>query len=54
MEKATKAVADYSLHGNEPRHCGICTMFRKPDKCTAVKGWVNADIGICKFFEKRK
>lgn len=54
MSKATKAVAQYGLHGNEAKHCGICTMFRKPDQCTAVQGKVNANIGICKFFEKRK
>lgn len=53
MAKASKEEARYSLHGTEEEHCGVCTMFRRPGLCTSVQGRVNADIGICKYFEKR-
>ncbi len=54
MTKATKEDAQYALRGNEDRHCGVCTMFREPNRCTAVQGAVNADVGLCRYFEKRK
>lgn len=53
MAKATKEEADYTRCGTEAAHCGICTMFRRPDSCTAVQGKISPE-GHCKYFEKRK
>ena len=48
--KASKQTADYqsSPHNNEK--CLNCTMFRAPNKCTAVEGTISPD-GWCKWYE---
>ena len=50
--KATKKTVHYTT-GRAQRRCGLCTMFRKPDKCTAVAGIVSAG-GVCDLFERKK
>jgi hypothetical protein len=50
--KATKAKANYRA-GEGDRRCGLCTMFRPPHSCTAVKGKVDAS-GLCNYFERKK
>lgn len=51
-EKATKQKANYR-NGTAKRHCGICSMFRKPDSCTAVEGKISP-AKLCDYFERRK
>lgn len=51
-QKATKTQAHYR-HGDKAEHCGICSMFRPPAACTAVRGFI-AKQAVCKFFEKKK
>jgi len=41
----------YTPHGEE--HCGACVMFRPPDKCTDVAGFI-VRHGWCKIFAARK
>lgn len=50
--KLTKSAARYHL-GTNAEHCGICTMFRHPDSCTAVVGKIRW-MDTCKLFERRK
>lgn len=52
MPKLSKTNADYTVNGTNDEHCGICTMFRRPDECTAVAGSIRAS-GWCKLFEKK-
>lgn len=49
-EKASKAKAHYR-DGSKSRHCGLCTMFRKPHGCTAVKGKIDRDK-LCDYFAR--
>ena len=49
--RATKAAAHYR-DGAETKHCAICTMFRAPDTCTAVKGKISPQA-LCDYFEQR-
>lgn len=48
-DKATKAEAHYR-EGSAKKHCGICTMFRAPRACTAVKGDIRL-TGLCDYFK---
>lgn len=50
--KMTKGAARYRV-GTNAEHCGICTMFREPNSCTAVSGKIRW-MDTCKIFEKRK
>jgi len=52
-KKATKEEARYTRGGTEEKHCGVCTMFRAPDKCTAVEGTISRE-GYCDYFKKRR
>ena len=52
MAKLSKTDADYTTSGTNAEHCGICTMFRRPDECTAVAGTVRPS-GWCRLFEKK-
>lgn len=49
-EKATKAKANYRA-GTANRRCALCTMFRPPESCTAVKGEIRKS-GVCDYFER--
>lgn len=51
-QKATKAKAHYR-GGTQQKHCRICSMFRGPHGCTAVKGQISPH-GVCDYFERKK
>jgi hypothetical protein len=44
--------AKYQPRPNGPQRCGLCTMFRSPDRCTAVAGDISPQ-GWCKLFKRR-
>jgi hypothetical protein len=48
--KKTKEETNYRT-GRENHRCGICTMFRKPDGCTAVTGTIRP-YATCDLFER--
>jgi hypothetical protein len=48
--KKTKEETNYRT-GNSRRRCGICTMFVKPDGCTAVSGIIRP-FGDCDLYER--
>lgn len=48
--KASKAEADYQSKPHNNERCVNCTMFREPNKCTAVSGDISPN-GWCKWFE---
>jgi hypothetical protein len=50
--KDEKASPDDVGYTDEAPHCGICSMFRAPSACTAVKGKIAAS-GYCKLFEAK-
>jgi hypothetical protein len=41
----------YRPHGDE--RCGVCAMFRAPDRCTDVAGFI-VRHGWCKIFAAKK
>ena len=41
----------YRPHGDE--RCGLCSMFRVPDRCTDVAGFI-VRHGWCKIFAAKK
>lgn len=47
-EKSTKAEVNYRK-GREAVRCGVCKMFRPPDKCVAVLGDIKPD-DVCDLF----
>lgn len=49
--KATKEKAHYRV-GSKAEHCAVCTMFRAPSSCTAVRGFI-ARRAVCDFFKKK-
>lgn len=49
--KVTKAEAHYR-NGTEAQRCAICSMFRAPDACTAVKGKISPQA-LCDYFERK-
>jgi len=49
-EKATKATANYRK-GSPSKHCGLCSMFRPPADCTAVKGDISP-TDLCDYFRR--
>lgn len=51
-EKATKAHAHYRA-GDDHRRCALCTMFRPPHGCTAVKGSISSR-GLCDYFHRAR
>jgi len=50
-EKASKQEADYQTHPHEGQICKNCTMWREPNKCTAVAGDIDPD-GWCKWYKR--
>lgn len=52
MPKATKQQAHYRL-GTGKERCGLCSMFRPPSSCTAVKGKIDRQK-VCDYFEPAK
>jgi hypothetical protein len=51
-EKATKKEAHYRP-GSTDKRCGLCTMFRPPDSCTAVKGHIS-EADLCDYFKPKR
>ena len=50
--KLSKAAADYR-QGEPNRRCGLCTMFERPNGCTAVKGEISPKA-LCDLFEVKR
>lgn len=51
-DKATKAKVHYR-GGTKTKRCGLCTMFRAPHLCTAVRGGISPH-GVCDLFEVKQ
>jgi hypothetical protein len=49
--KSTKAAVHYR-HGNADKKCSLCTMYRHPNRCTAVTGIIQP-TGLCDLFERK-
>jgi hypothetical protein len=53
-EMKTKGEARYTDKSpHEFKTCGNCHMFRKPQRCTLVRGTIRAP-GWCKFWDGKK
>jgi hypothetical protein len=52
-KKASHVDADYRRYGTEARHCAVCSMYRGPNDCTAVRAPISP-IAVCKLFELKK
>jgi hypothetical protein len=48
----TKADANYRTRA-QSRHCQDCSMYRRPNDCTLVKGYISP-MGTCRFWEAKK
>lgn len=54
MAKMSQPEAEYVAASQvENARCSLCTMFRAPNRCTAVDGAI-APGGWCKLFERRR
>ena len=49
--KVTKTEAHYR-GGNSNRKCAVCTMFERPNGCSAVRGQISP-LGLCDMFERK-
>jgi len=49
--KYSKAKAEYVAHPVKGQMCKHCTMWREPNKCTAVNGYINEN-GWCKWYKR--
>lgn len=50
-EKKSHKEVNYR-NGTSGEHCGICTMYRQPNSCTAVEDPIYPS-GLCNIFEGR-
>ena len=50
-DTTSKAEARYRDFPSGRQKCGLCSMFRAPDRCTYVRGDVQAS-GWCYHFDK--
>jgi hypothetical protein len=50
-EKIPRRSAGYVDCGDENRICAICRMFREPNGCSTVSGFISR-TGSCRFFDK--
>jgi hypothetical protein len=48
-KKISKNEARYQNYPKGAQQCSRCSMFRKPDQCTAVVGWIDPK-GWCKLW----
>lgn len=48
----TKAEANYQNSPKGSEQCSKCSMFRKPNDCTLVKGYILPQ-GWCEHFDRR-
>lgn len=51
-EKYSQKEVNYRA-GTVDRRCGLCTMFRRPDSCTAVRGVISAKA-LCDIYKRIK
>lgn len=49
--KSSKKEANYRK-GNVSRHCSMCTMWKPPAACTAVKGTIKPG-DLCDYYKKK-
>jgi hypothetical protein len=52
MSKEPKAKVHYR-DGAPRRRCGLCTMFRPPQSCTAVEGDISPHK-VCDLFKRKR
>jgi len=50
-KKYSKAKAGYVAHPVDGQICKHCTMWRAPNGCTAVNGYINPN-GWCKWYKR--
>lgn len=50
-ERMSKAEAEYTSEGTPAEHCGNCSMYVPPIRCTAVRGDVEHG-GWCRLWER--
>ena len=48
----SKSEAKYQDNPRGTKMCGDCSMFRRPDRCTLVKGTISR-TGWCKHWEAK-
>ena len=51
--KLSKKEARYDPFGTREAHCSICTMFRDPHNCTAVRGEISR-TAVCAYFQSER
>lgn len=51
MAKQSKRKVHYR-RGKPTRRCGICTMFRPPDSCSAVEGNIEPQM-VCDLYQRK-
>jgi len=52
-EKDSKAEAKYQDKPKGGEHCDQCTMWRPPNKCSAVAGIISPN-GWCSYYKRSK
>jgi High potential iron-sulfur protein len=50
-QKSSKEKAHYQAHPHEGQKCEHCTMWRPPNKCTAVAGDIDPN-GWCQWYKR--
>lgn len=50
--KVSKAEAKYRVATSSAK-CAVCTMFRPPNSCITVTGYIRPE-DTCRFFERKK
>jgi hypothetical protein len=50
-KKYSKAKAGYVAHPVDGEVCKHCTMWREPNRCTAVNGYIDPE-GWCKWYKR--
>lgn len=48
----TKAETNYRTYTVEDERCGLCSMFRRPNACTLVKGEIKP-FKVCDEFDPK-
>lgn len=51
-QKESKAKVHYR-GGHGDHYCRNCTMFRSPNACTAVEGYISPE-GLCDLFKRKR
>jgi len=50
-DKVSKEAVDYGP-GAKHRKCSLCSMFRAPNACTLVAGWIDP-LAVCDRFVRK-